>query len=154
MGQVCTTETVTIIGDQLFARTEEIHLFLVIPEMLQQIVYTLPGNTRTTITIMNDDPVNCDLDRLCFNGGTCRPSVLQNPCTCPAGFVEPFCTTSCLIVPCQNGGTCSDDVCSCRSGFIGPTCQSVSRYIIADNQPTGHGLLQVKGHWRPPEDKV
>ncbi|XP_071844273.1 uncharacterized protein [Apostichopus japonicus] len=124
MGQVCTNETVTIRADQMFEQTEEFSLVLLIPEALQQFVYTLPGNTQTTITIMNDDPVNCDLEHPCFNGGTCRPSVLQKPCTCPAGYAEPFCTTRCRFDTCQNGGTCSNGVCSCSQGFAGPTCQS------------------------------
>ncbi|XP_071844414.1 uncharacterized protein [Apostichopus japonicus] len=67
--------------------------------------------------------VNCN-DYPCFNGGTC----LRGPpdmCSCPAGYFQPFCTTSCLNAPCVNS-TCVGDVCNCDTNLAGPTCESVT----------------------------
>ncbi|XP_071841599.1 uncharacterized protein [Apostichopus japonicus] len=35
----------------------------------------------------------------------------------------------CLMEPCQNGGTCNDDVCSCSQEFLGPSCQTSEVYL-------------------------
>ena len=49
----------------------------------------------------------------CHNGGTCVDGVNGYTCQCPARFSGPFCNvtvTKCDGSPCQNDGTCTENV--------------------------------------------
>lgn len=49
----------------------------------------------------------------CHNGGTCVDGVNGYTCQCPAHFSGPFCNvtvTKCDGSPCQNDGTCTENV--------------------------------------------
>ena len=56
-------------------------------------------------------------------------------CTCAPGYTGRHCTldiNECRSTPCQNGGTCLNQVdqfsCICRDGFTGVTCQVIHKW--------------------------
>ena len=61
-----------------------------------------------------------------------QPSMDIATCLCPLGFSGPFCDIAlineCTSSPCQNGGTCTDDVvgftCDCPPGTDGSLCET------------------------------
>ncbi|XP_033098111.1 uncharacterized protein LOC117102011 isoform X2 [Anneissia japonica] len=58
-------------------------------------------------------------DEPCRFGGRC---VAKNHCSCPYGFLPPFCRPVC-DPPCYNDGECVyKDQCSCKQGWKGPNC--------------------------------
>ncbi|XP_071942283.1 uncharacterized protein [Antedon mediterranea] len=58
-------------------------------------------------------------DEPCKFGGRC---VAKNYCSCPYGFLPPFCRPIC-DPPCYNEGVCVyKDQCSCKQGWKGPNC--------------------------------
>uniref|UniRef100_A0A8C4XG63 EGF-like domain-containing protein n=1 Tax=Erpetoichthys calabaricus TaxID=27687 RepID=A0A8C4XG63_ERPCA len=79
--------------------------------------------SKITCTVMGKE---------CLNGGTCYINGQGAfACSCPPGFVEPFCQISnpCHSSPCQQGGICQlqgageDYTCLCRQGFEGQHCE-------------------------------
>uniref|UniRef100_A0A3P8ZN67 Sushi, nidogen and EGF-like domains 1 n=1 Tax=Esox lucius TaxID=8010 RepID=A0A3P8ZN67_ESOLU len=77
----------------------------------------------------------CPHLRPCLNGGRCIDDCITgNPsfsCSCLAGFTGRRCqieVDECLSYPCQNGGTCFDQVsgfiCQCPAGFTGTVCET------------------------------
>ncbi|CAL8252359.1 unnamed protein product [Merluccius merluccius] len=83
----------------------------------------------------NDSASVCPHLRPCLNGGQCIDDCITgNPsftCSCLAGFTGRRCqidVDECSSSPCQNGGTCRDQInsfsCHCPPGFSGPLCQT------------------------------
>ncbi|KAL1023372.1 hypothetical protein UPYG_G00039960 [Umbra pygmaea] len=77
----------------------------------------------------------CPHLRPCLNGGRCIDDCITgNPsfsCSCLSGFTGRRCqidVDECLSYPCQNGGTCLDQVsrfnCQCPPGFTGTVCET------------------------------
>ena len=87
----------------------------------------------------------------CENGGTCIDGIDYFICHCPSGYTGDYCETSgafqlglmssclgifyvdfdeCVSYPCQNGGTCFDDIggytCVCILGHTGDNCETSS----------------------------
>uniref|UniRef100_A0AAV2KYH3 Sushi, nidogen and EGF-like domain-containing protein 1 n=1 Tax=Knipowitschia caucasica TaxID=637954 RepID=A0AAV2KYH3_KNICA len=76
----------------------------------------------------------CPHLRPCLNGGQCIDDCITgNPsftCSCLAGFTGRKCqidVNECASSPCQNGGTCEDQinsfVCQCPPGYTGVRCE-------------------------------
>ena len=55
-------------------------------------------------------------------------------------------TDECASNPCQNGGSCSDEVnkfnCSCASGYEGATCQT-GRLLFSTRRYHSHGRILI-----------
>ena len=94
----------------------------------------------------------------CQSGGTCTDGIADYTCVCVPGHTGDNCETSillvilsyrirviylfldigeCLSVPCQNGGTCIDNInaftCICVSGYTGELCEtSEKKYSFAE----------------------
>ena len=93
----------------------------------------------------------------CENGGVCSADDGQYQCVCLAGYTGDLCQgimmqihniakamigfytfsvniDECASQPCQNGGTCVDDVnsftCECSDENSGPHCESKQRIYI------------------------
>lgn len=77
---------------------------------------------------------------VCYNGGTCIPTVnnastqVTQTCQCPASqaFVGTYCEhyNPCISSPCANGGSCSYYInitcfyrCACTTGYSGERCE-------------------------------
>jgi hypothetical protein len=79
----------------------------------------------------------------CLNGAACNSNPFMNltsGCGCLSGFSGDICQTNineCSSNPCQNGGTCVDQInsftCSCPSGFTGTMCQNAG--TVCDSNP-------------------
>ncbi|KAM9479052.1 sushi, nidogen and EGF-like domain-containing protein 1 isoform 1-T1 [Salvelinus alpinus] len=96
----------------------------------------------------------CPHLRPCLNGGLCIDDCITgNPsfsCSCLAGFTGSWCqidVEECSSYPCQNGGTCSDQVngftCQCPPGFTGTVCQT--DIDECKDRPCLNGALCVQG---------
>ncbi|KAG9341578.1 hypothetical protein JZ751_019091, partial [Albula glossodonta] len=83
----------------------------------------------------NDSASVCPNLRPCTNGGRCIDDCITgNPsftCSCLAGFTGRRCqidVNECASYPCQNGGTCRDQVnsfsCQCMPGYTGQLCET------------------------------
>ncbi|XP_020488730.2 sushi, nidogen and EGF-like domain-containing protein 1 isoform X1 [Labrus bergylta] len=83
----------------------------------------------------NNSASVCQHLRPCLNGGQCIDDCITgNPsftCSCLAGFTGRQCqidVDECSSSPCQNGGTCEDQingfVCRCPPGFTGSQCET------------------------------
>ncbi|XP_036426286.1 sushi, nidogen and EGF-like domain-containing protein 1 [Colossoma macropomum] len=83
----------------------------------------------------NNSASVCPNLRPCLNGGRCIDDCITgNPsftCSCLAGFTGHRCqidVDECSSYPCQNGGTCADQVnsfiCQCPLGFTGTICET------------------------------
>uniref|UniRef100_A0AAZ3NXK6 Sushi, nidogen and EGF-like domains 1 n=1 Tax=Oncorhynchus tshawytscha TaxID=74940 RepID=A0AAZ3NXK6_ONCTS len=91
-------------------------------------------NAQVEVGGCNDSASVCPHLRPCLNGGRCIDDCITgNPsftCSCLAGFTGPRCQIDVeeCSYPCQNGGTCSDQVngfiCQCPPGFTGTVCQT------------------------------
>ncbi|CAB1314375.1 unnamed protein product, partial [Coregonus sp. 'balchen'] len=92
-------------------------------------------NAQVEVGGCNTSASVCPHLRPCLNGGRCIDDCITgNPsftCSCLAGFTGRRCqidVDECSSYPCQNGGTCSDQVngftCQCPSGFTGTVCQT------------------------------
>ncbi|XP_072174323.1 cubilin-like [Diadema setosum] len=75
--------------------------------------------------------VSCN-DNPCVHG-RCEYTGSGYRCICEVGWTSTNCDVNindCSTNPCQNGGTCIDDVdgfiCQCQSGWAGPTCTDTS----------------------------
>uniref|UniRef100_A0A3Q2P5H2 Sushi, nidogen and EGF like domains 1 n=1 Tax=Fundulus heteroclitus TaxID=8078 RepID=A0A3Q2P5H2_FUNHE len=77
----------------------------------------------------------CPHLRPCLNGGQCIDDCITgNPsftCSCLAGFTGRRCqinVNECASNPCQNGGSCKDQIngfiCECPAGYTGTHCQT------------------------------
>ena len=73
-------------------------------------------------------PINpCAPDNVCKHGGACsNPSPGMYQCACLDGYSGMMCETNideCSSNPCENGGTCEDQVnmykCKCKAGYTG-----------------------------------
>ena len=102
----------------------------------------------------------------CQNGGTCTDGIASFECACPFGYTGEVCdvtlktlhetvtelvsTDECLSTPCQNGGSCKDDVdgysCNCLKGFTGFECEIDDDECAA--QPCKHGATCTAGDGR------
>lgn len=70
----------------------------------------------------------------CFNGGSCRASLLGAHCFCLPGWTGPDCrlraNSSCVNQPCHNGGLCHEIPtspyfqCLCPGDYTGVRCQT------------------------------
>uniref|UniRef100_A0A3Q4H8C9 Sushi, nidogen and EGF-like domain-containing protein 1 n=1 Tax=Neolamprologus brichardi TaxID=32507 RepID=A0A3Q4H8C9_NEOBR len=77
----------------------------------------------------------CPHLRPCLNGGQCIDDCIKgNPsftCSCLAGFTGRRCqiVNECASQPCQNGGTCKDQInsfmCQCPPGYTGILCETI-----------------------------
>ena len=74
----------------------------------------------------------------CQNGGV--PSDSCSVCNCAPGFSGPTCQTNvndCDPNPCENGGTCQDEInsftCLCATNSIGRTCQGNTSFEVIKN---------------------
>ncbi|KAJ7993401.1 hypothetical protein DPEC_G00272060 [Dallia pectoralis] len=96
----------------------------------------------------------CPHLRPCLNGARCIDDCITgNPsfsCSCLAGFTGRRCqieVDECLSYPCQNGGTCSDQVngftCQCPDGFTGTLCETDIDECM--DSPCLHGAQCVEG---------
>ncbi|XP_029938701.1 sushi, nidogen and EGF-like domain-containing protein 1 isoform X2 [Salarias fasciatus] len=83
----------------------------------------------------NDSASVCPHLRPCMNGGQCIDDCITgNPsftCSCLAGFTGRRCqidVDECASHPCQNGGTCKDQInsftCQCPHGYTGILCET------------------------------
>uniref|UniRef100_A0A671W0Q0 Sushi, nidogen and EGF like domains 1 n=1 Tax=Sparus aurata TaxID=8175 RepID=A0A671W0Q0_SPAAU len=83
----------------------------------------------------NDSASVCPHLRPCLNGGQCIDDCITgNPsftCSCLAGFTGRRCQINvdeCASHPCQNGGTCEDQInsfiCHCPPGYTGSQCET------------------------------
>ncbi|KAJ0065223.1 hypothetical protein NL108_006584, partial [Boleophthalmus pectinirostris] len=83
----------------------------------------------------NNSASVCPHLRPCLNGGQCIDDCITgNPsftCSCLAGFTGRRCqidVNECASNPCQNGGTCEDQinsfVCQCLPGYTGVRCET------------------------------
>jgi hypothetical protein len=98
--------------------------------------------TQRNPCITNED--NCDpVHATCIHTG---PS--SHTCTCSAGYTTTNqgvnCTNidECASNPCQNGGTCVDNVlqytCTCPAGYSGTSCETFAACVPTSN-PTNDG---------------
>ncbi|XP_041862481.1 sushi, nidogen and EGF-like domain-containing protein 1 isoform X2 [Melanotaenia boesemani] len=83
----------------------------------------------------NNSALVCPHLRPCLNGGQCIDDCITgNPsftCSCLAGFTGRRCqidVDECASNPCQNGGTCKDQInsfiCECPPGYTGIHCET------------------------------
>ncbi|XP_055363642.1 sushi, nidogen and EGF-like domain-containing protein 1 isoform X2 [Betta splendens] len=83
----------------------------------------------------NNSASVCPHLRPCLNGGQCIDDCIKgNPsftCSCLAGFTGRRCqinVNECASHPCQNGGTCTDQInsfiCQCPPGYTGILCET------------------------------
>uniref|UniRef100_A0A8C4HVR7 Sushi, nidogen and EGF-like domain-containing protein 1 n=1 Tax=Dicentrarchus labrax TaxID=13489 RepID=A0A8C4HVR7_DICLA len=83
----------------------------------------------------NNSASVCPHLRPCLNGGQCIDDCITgNPsftCSCLAGFTGRRCqidVDECASYPCQNGGTCEDQInsfiCHCPPGYTGMQCET------------------------------
>ncbi|XP_029988085.1 sushi, nidogen and EGF-like domain-containing protein 1 isoform X2 [Sphaeramia orbicularis] len=83
----------------------------------------------------NNSASVCPHLRPCLNGGQCIDDCITgNPsftCSCLAGFTGRRCqidVDECASYPCQNGGTCKDQInsfiCQCPAGYTGIQCET------------------------------
>uniref|UniRef100_I3KT48 Sushi, nidogen and EGF like domains 1 n=1 Tax=Oreochromis niloticus TaxID=8128 RepID=I3KT48_ORENI len=83
----------------------------------------------------NNSASVCPHLRPCLNGGQCIDDCIKgNPsftCSCLAGFTGRRCqidVNECASQPCQNGGTCKDQInsfmCQCPPGYTGILCET------------------------------
>nr|XP_043900380.1 sushi, nidogen and EGF-like domain-containing protein 1 isoform X1 [Solea senegalensis] len=83
----------------------------------------------------NNSALVCPHLRPCLNGGQCIDDCIKgNPsftCSCLAGFTGRRCqidVNECASHPCQNGGTCQDQInsfiCQCLPGYTGSLCEA------------------------------
>lgn len=87
-------------------------------------------------SMCSTDRINpCD-DFNCVNG-ECVIGVDKQPtCQCAPGFSGARCDSpldSCLLLDCQNGGTCDENFknCLCPDGFVGPQCEFQNPCLLA-----------------------
>ncbi|XP_041696619.1 sushi, nidogen and EGF-like domain-containing protein 1 isoform X1 [Coregonus clupeaformis] len=111
-------------------------------------------NAQVEVGGCNHSASVCPHLRPCLNGGRCIDDCITgNPsftCSCLAGFTGRWCqidVDECSSVPCQNGGTCSDQVngftCQCPPGFTGTVCQT--DIDECKDRPCLNGALCVQG---------
>lgn len=80
--------------------------------------------------------VNPCSNQICWNGGTCTVNAnatsVSFKCTCSSLYTGQYCESSIYtqallavncILPCVNGGSCSNGICVCTSQYTGPLCQ-------------------------------
>uniref|UniRef100_A0A3Q3WAJ4 Sushi, nidogen and EGF-like domain-containing protein 1 n=1 Tax=Mola mola TaxID=94237 RepID=A0A3Q3WAJ4_MOLML len=102
----------------------------------------------------NDSSV-CPHLRPCLNGGQCIDDCITgNPsftCSCLAGFTGRQCqiVDECASDPCQNGGTCEDQVngflCHCPPGYAGTQCETTDQ---CRDEPCRNNASCVQGAGR------
>uniref|UniRef100_A0A8C7GN26 Sushi, nidogen and EGF-like domains 1 n=1 Tax=Oncorhynchus kisutch TaxID=8019 RepID=A0A8C7GN26_ONCKI len=111
-------------------------------------------NAQVEVGGCNHSASVCPHLRPCLNGGLCIDDCITgNPsfsCSCLAGFTGRWCqidVEECSSYPCQNGGTCSDQVngftCQCPPGFTGTICQT--DIDKCKGRPCLNGALCVPG---------
>ncbi|XP_071202681.1 sushi, nidogen and EGF-like domain-containing protein 1 isoform X2 [Salvelinus alpinus] len=111
-------------------------------------------NAQVEVGGCNHSASVCPHLRPCLNGGLCIDDCITgNPsfsCSCLAGFTGRWCqidVEECSSYPCQNGGTCSDQVngftCQCPPGFTGTVCQT--DIDECKDRPCLNGALCVQG---------
>ncbi|XP_028259487.1 sushi, nidogen and EGF-like domain-containing protein 1 isoform X2 [Parambassis ranga] len=92
-------------------------------------------NANVEVGGCNDSASVCPHLRPCLNGGQCIDDCITgNPsftCSCLAGFTGRRCQINvdeCASDPCQNGGTCKDQInsfiCHCPPGYTGIHCET------------------------------
>ena len=89
--------------------------------------------------------LECELE--CQNGET----LLENcSCQCALGYTGANCTVDideCTLMPCQHGGTCTDEVnnyiCICVLGYTGVNCET--NINECDSNPCQNGGSCIDG---------
>uniref|UniRef100_A0A3B4VL62 Sushi, nidogen and EGF-like domain-containing protein 1 n=1 Tax=Seriola dumerili TaxID=41447 RepID=A0A3B4VL62_SERDU len=92
-------------------------------------------NAHVEVGGCNNSASVCPHLRPCLNGGQCIDDCITgNPsftCSCLAGFTGRRCqidVDECASYPCQNGGTCKDQInsfiCQCPPGYTGILCET------------------------------
>ncbi|XP_056132458.1 LOW QUALITY PROTEIN: sushi, nidogen and EGF-like domain-containing protein 1 [Lampris incognitus] len=113
-------------------------------------------NAQVEVGGCNDSASVCPHLRPCLNGGQCIDDCITgNPsftCSCLAGFTGRKCqidVNECASNPCQNGGTCKDQInsfiCQCPPGYTGALCETDMDECESQPCLNGECVDQVNG---------